>query len=176
MSLSTLSNPTIGMTMQVAAQSVVGVNPANSTVQHSHQHTPIVGNVTGDINKCGDKQFTIASSGAALSIDLMSLTDPNTGSAVTLSTLNQLMISNLSTVAATATASDLSLSTAVTLGASGLGFTGVPILGGKGDFTPGALCLDLGPVGIAVDSTHKIIEISTPAGTNVVGRATFWGK
>jgi len=179
--MQTLSQVSVGSAIQMNVQSQAGPQPISLNLLHQNSSQIVVGGTSADVNKVGDQLVTIASSGSAVSVDLTALNDPQTGQAsVSLSVLRSLMISNVTpAVASTATANNLALSVTLSNGLAAIGLNGTTVYGAKTgtpNFVGGSLCLELGADGVAVDSTHKLISLSTPAGTNVIARFTATGR
>lgn len=162
----TLASPQCAAGITATLSSTTG--SATSTTNISHQHTsqPTVGSSAGNVSKAWTGTITVTDSGTPnLSTDLTTgLTDPQ-GNALVFSKVQQMIFESLESATANI----------VTLfgGSNGLVATGTLTLlaGGKIVWDAGIL-----GDGITVDSTHKIIQVATAAGTSVKVKTTILGR
>jgi hypothetical protein len=113
---------------------------------HTNTSTPTVGASAGQVNRLYQAAFTVASSGSPTSIAIEVSNDSITPG------------------------EDMTLFG----GTNGLVATGTLVL--KAGTDPGAICHKWGSAGVTVDGTHKIVQITIAAGTNVTGKITILGR
>lgn len=161
--MGTVASPQIGSSLNARITASAGSANTNTTVDHANATSPTVGSGTGNVQKVYHAPFVVADSSTPTNIDLSAATDPQ-GTAITLSAVRALKLSNSSTVAAQV----MTLSTVT----NGLLATS------QGPINPsGSLTLDAGGVAdITVDGTHKVISITVASGTNVAGLLTVFGR
>jgi hypothetical protein len=161
----TLSNPQISGSIQATLAAAAANNATSTNINHTTTVQPTVGSSAGNANKVFDVTVTIASSGTPGTIDLTSVTDPQ-GNALSFSALRALKITNLSTTAG----QDITPFG----GTNGLVATGTIVL--KAGSANSSVTYDFGSAEIAVDSTHKIIQLAVAAGTSVLCNVTGLGR
>jgi hypothetical protein len=160
----TLTNPQIGMAISGILSS--GTFPVRTaSPAHTNTSTPTVGASAGQVNRLYQAAFTVASSGSPTSIDLTTLVDID-GTTINLASVYAIEVSNDSITPG----EDMTLFG----GTNGLVATGTLVL--KAGTDPGAICHKWGSAGVTVDGTHKIVQITIAAGTNVTGKITILGR
>lgn len=157
----TLSNPQISAAISASLGSSSGPASTNTNIQHSIAKQRTVGTAAGNVNKVYSAAFTV-DTGTPITIDLTTAADPQ-GNAQNFGTVYDIIIENSSST----TGQIMTLFG----GSNGLVATGTLLLN-----PGGAIAYTGGSVGITVDSTHKLIQISVAAGTGVAGRITVLGK
>jgi hypothetical protein len=162
----TLSNVQVGGALVATLTSSTGSSTTATTINHATANTPVVGAGAGQVNKIYDAQLAIVAAGTPQSLDLTSgLFDPQ-GNALVFTKVNQIKISNLSVTPG----EDITPFG----GTNGLMATGTAkLLAGP---TPGSITYDFGTTGITVDGTHKILLLTSAAGSNVPVKVTVIGQ
>lgn len=161
----TLSNVQTSGQLSMSLGSTTGSSATTSNINNSFAITFDVGTATGQVNKVYDGEITIASSGSPSTIDLTAAVDPQ-GTSNNFSVVNAIIITGESTTAG----EDITPFG----GSNGLLATGTAkILAGT---KPGSVVYNFGTTGLTVDSTHKIITLTSAAGTNVKCKVTVVGK
>lgn len=148
---------------KITATLTGGQAPATGqwAVNHSVLNAPDVGSSAGQSNKVHSLNYLV-SNGTPLTIDLTSTVDPS-GAAIAFSFVNAILVSNDSVAAG----QDLTV-----------GGGSNPIVPASPAVQPngGAYYVSAPNPGITVDSTHKILQITVAAGTNVPIQVTVLGR
>lgn len=159
----TVASPSIKISASAALSSGAAPAPANSNAAPSLSSSPAVGSSAFNVNKVISQAFSITS-GTPFTIDLNAATDPLGGS-VSMSVVTDIILQNLSVTAG----EDMTLGGAV----SNFIIGALPVLA-KGQPQGSGICLR--GIELAVDGTHKILEVTIAAGTAVAGQITVMGR